>query len=150
MRKALLLGAVISMAIAGTASAAEVEVKMLNRGAEGAMVFEPALVKIEPGDTVKFVPTDKGHNAETIDGMVPEAAMAFAGKMNKEVSVTFDKDGVYGIRCKPHYAMGMVGLVVVGKPGNEDQAKGVKQPGKAKQIFSALFDKLARTQTAQK
>ena len=46
---------------------------MLNKGAEGAMVFEPALVKVAPGDTVKFVATDKGHNAETIKGMLPAA-----------------------------------------------------------------------------
>ena len=34
------------------------------QGQDGAvMVFEPAFVKIAPGDTVKFVATDKGHNA---------------------------------------------------------------------------------------
>ena len=38
------------------------------------MVFEPALVKVAPGDTVKFVATDKGHNAETIKGMLPDGA----------------------------------------------------------------------------
>ena len=38
------------------------------------MVFEPAFVKIAPGDTVKFVSTDKGHNAEIIKGMLPEGA----------------------------------------------------------------------------
>ena len=56
--------------MAGGACAAEIEVKMLNKGAEGLMVFEPALVKVAPGDTVKFVATDKGHNAETIKGML--------------------------------------------------------------------------------
>ena len=49
---------------------------MLDKGTEGVMVFEPALVKIEPGDTVKFVATNKGHNAETIKGMLPEGADA--------------------------------------------------------------------------
>ena len=38
------------------------------------MVFEPSFVKIAPGDTVRFVSTDKGHNAETIKGMLPEGA----------------------------------------------------------------------------
>jgi len=32
------------------------------------MVFEPALLKNAPGDTVTFVPTDKSHNAESIKG----------------------------------------------------------------------------------
>ena len=49
---------------------------MLDKGTEGVMVFEPALVKIAPGDTVKFVATNKGHNAETIKGMLPEGADA--------------------------------------------------------------------------
>ena len=40
------------LALAGAARAAEVEVLMLNKGAEGVMVFEPAFVKIAPGDTV--------------------------------------------------------------------------------------------------
>jgi pseudoazurin len=53
---------------------------MLNRGAEGVMIFEPALAKIAPGDIVKFVATDKGHNAKTIKGMLPADAAPLAGK----------------------------------------------------------------------
>jgi pseudoazurin len=129
--------------------AAEIEVKMLNKGAEGLMVFEPSLVRIEPGDTVKFVATDKSHNAETIKNMLPEGASPFAGKMNADVTVTFDKAGVYGVKCMPHYAMGMVALVVVGKPDNLDQAKAVPQTGKARQIFAALFDRLTQQAAAK-
>jgi hypothetical protein len=36
--------------------------------------------------------------------------------------------------------MGMVSLVVVGKPDNISAAKAVKHPGKAKQVFAELFD----------
>ena len=81
MRKVMTLATfAVLMSVAGVAMAAEIEVKMLNKGAEGLMVFEPALVKIEPGDTVKFVATDKGHNAETIKGMLPAGAAPFVGK----------------------------------------------------------------------
>ncbi len=140
MRKGLVLAALLAtVAFGGAAMAAEVEVKMLNKGADGAMVFEPALVTIQPGDMVKFLATDKGHNAETIAGMMPEGAEAFVGKINEELAVTFDKPGVYGIKCKPHYAMGMVGMIVVGKPANEAEAAKVVHPGKAKQTFAALF-----------
>src|SRR3954469_16598697 len=119
MRKAVTLAAIaILMSVAGTAMAAEVEVKMLNKGTEGVMVFEPALVKIEPGDTVKFVAASKGHNAETIKGMLPADATPFAGKINQDTSVSFDKPGVYGVKCLPHYGMGMVALIVVGTPVN--------------------------------
>jgi pseudoazurin len=150
MRKVIMLGTLVAaLGLAGAAGAAEVEVKMLNKGTEGVMVFEPALVKINPGDTVKFVAADKGHNAEIIETMMPDGGKAFVGKMNEDIAVTFDKPGVYGYKCKPHYGMGMVGLVVVGDAANVDQAKAVTHSGKAKQIFAGLFDKLA-TQTAAK
>ncbi len=99
--------------------AAEVQVKMLNKAADGSMmVFEPALVKISVGDSVHFVATDKSHDVQSIDGMIPEGATAFSGKPNQDVTVKFDKAGIYAYRCRPHYVMGMAGLVVVGEPSN--------------------------------
>ena len=151
MRKLLMLAAVGAvLGLGGTALAAEVEVKMLNKGAAGMMVFEPALVTIAPGDSVKFVATDKSHNAETIKGMIPDGAKPFTGKMNEDVIVTFEQAGVYGVKCMPHYGMGMVSLVVVGKPGNEEAARAVTHAGKAKTVFAGLFDKLAAERTAAK
>src|SRR6266536_585666 len=142
-----IMAAILIAAVGGaatSASAAEIDVKMLNKGADGAMVFEPALIKAAPGDTVKFLVADKGHNVESIPGMLPDGATPFTSKMNEEVAVTFDKPGVYGVRCKPHYGLGMVALVVVGDPVNLDAAKAVKQPGKAKQAFEALFAQLGK------
>jgi pseudoazurin len=151
MRKALLLAAAAMLAMTSFAAAAEIEVKMLNKGSDGGMmVFEPALVRIAPGDTVKFIASDKGHNAETIKGMLPDGAAAFAGKNGEDVSVTFDSAGVYGVKCLPHYAMGMVAMIVVGAPTNIDQAKAVPQVGKAKQVFATLFEKLEAGKTASK
>jgi len=150
MRKMMVLAASL-MVLAGGARAAEVEVKLLNKGTEGGvMVFEPAFVKIAPGDTVKFVATDKGHNAETIKGMLPEGAASFVGKNGEDVAVKFDQEGVYGVKCLPHYGMGMVAMIVVGTPANVDQAKAVPQVGKAKQVFATLFDKLEASKTATK
>jgi pseudoazurin len=151
MRKIFMLAtAAVLVTMAGGAFAAEIEVKMLNKGAEGAMVFEPALIKVAPGDTVKFISTDKGHNAETIKGMLPADATPFLGKLGADVAVTFDKPGVYGVKCLPHYGMGMVAMVVVGTPTNLDEAKAVPQVGKAKQVMAGLFEKLAATKTAEK
>ena len=147
---AKLAGVAVILALAGTANAAEFEVRMLNKGAEGPMVFEPALIKAVPGDIVRFVPTDKGHNAESIPGMLPEGATVFVGKMNEEMTVTLDTQGVYGFRCKPHYGMGMVGMIVVGEPKNAANAKAVNHPGRAKQKFAKLFDALDSVDTAAK
>jgi pseudoazurin len=127
------------VAMMGVAQAAEHEVKMLNKGATGVMVFEPDLLQIAPGDTVRFVSTNPGHNAETIKGMIPQGAEPFAGKMSKDVTVTFDIPGVYGIKCKPHFAMGMVAAVVVGEPVNLSEVKAVKNPGRAGKKFETLL-----------
>src|SRR5215510_8595553 len=108
--KGLLLGTLAALALASSAVATEIEVKMLDKGAEGMMVFEPALVKIEPGDSVRFVAVNKGHNVESIKGMMPGDAAPFASKVSQDITVTFDKPGVYGLKCLPHYAMGMVAL----------------------------------------
>src|SRR3954470_8722283 len=151
MRKMLLLAALGAvLATGGTALAAEVEIKMLDKGAAGVMVFEPALVTIAPGDSVKFVATDKSHNVETIKGMIPDGAKSFVGKMNEDITVTFDQPGVYGVKCMPHYGMGMVGLIAVGELANEEAARAVVHAGKAKSTFTALFDKLATQRTAAK
>jgi pseudoazurin len=149
MRKVFLLATAAMLTMTGFAAGAEIEVRMLNKGSDGGMmVFEPSLVKIEPGETVKFVATDKGHNAETIKGMLPEGAATFAGKTGEDISVKFDQAGVYGVKCLPHYGMGMVAMIVVGTPTNIDQAKAVPQVGKAKQVFTTLFEKLEASKTA--
>lgn len=146
MRKALMLATTaILIALTGAAQAAEVEIRMLNKGADGtAMVFEPAYVAVQPGDTVTFIAADKGHSAESIKGMLPADAAPFAGRMSQDLAVTFDKPGVYGVKCTPHYGMGMVALVVVGTPANMDEAKAVSHPGKAKAAFAALFAKAGK------
>lgn len=108
---------------AAPAFAAEHQVKMLNKGADGSlMVFEPAFIKIKPGDTVKFLATQKGHNAESVAGMAPAGALMFKGKINEEIVVRFEKTGLYGYKCLPHVGMGMVGLVQVGGAGNKAEA----------------------------
>ncbi len=151
MRMIVMLGALVAtLGLAGAANAAEVEVRMLNKGTEGVMVFEPALVKVAPGDTVKFVAADKGHNVEAVPTMLPEGAPPFAGKVNEELAITFDMPGVYGYQSKPHFGLGLVGRRVVGEPTNADLAKAATHPGKAKQAFANLFDKLATTTTAAK
>lgn len=145
----IIAGAAIALSLVSNVQAAEIEVKMLNRGEKGIMVFEPDLVRIQPGDSVHFIAKDMGHDAVTIDGMLPAGAKPFVGKMNEDLTVTFDVPGVYGVKCKPHYGMGMVGLIVVGEPQNLDQAKTVRHPGKAKQVFGALFDAYEKVQKAQ-
>ncbi|MGQ3211410.1 MAG: pseudoazurin [Shinella sp.] len=143
MAKSIVGAAAVILALALPAAAADFEVHMLNKGAEGAMVFEPAFVKVAPGDTVTFIPTDKGHNVETIKGMIPDGAEAFKSKMNENYKVTFDKPGAYGVKCTPHVGMGMVGVVVVGDaPANLDAVKTGKLPKKARERMDGAITAL--------
>jgi pseudoazurin len=126
---------------AAPAAAKQWEVKMLNKGAAGAMVFEPAFIKIAPGDSVKFVASDKSHNAESIPGLIPAGAVPFKGKMNEDIVVPFSKPGLYAYKCLPHMGMGMVGLVEVKSAGNKDAvaAGTAKLPALAKAKFDQLL-----------
>jgi plastocyanin len=99
----LLALAACSLVIAGAAGAAEFEVKMLSQGVKGAMVFEPDLLRIAPGDTVHFVPTQPDHDVSSIRGMLPEGAEPFKGELDTVLTVTFTVEGVYGYKCNPHY-----------------------------------------------
>jgi pseudoazurin len=133
----------VALLAAGTAAAETFEVKMLNKGAEGAMVFEPAFVKAAVGDTINFVSVDKGHNAESIGGMLPDGVEPFKSAMSKDFALTVTAEGLYGIKCTPHYTMGMVALIQVGAPVNLDAAAAVTHKGKAKTRFEPLFAQVA-------
>lgn len=141
----LAAAATLLMFAVAPAVAANFDVLMLNKGANGeAMVFEPALVKVAAGDTITFIPSDKGHNAETIKGMAPEGAEPFKGGMGKEIVVTFTVPGAYGVKCSPHLGMGMVALIVVGDaPANLEAGKTVKLPKKAQERLEAAYTALA-------
>ncbi|MEP9396983.1 pseudoazurin [Mesorhizobium sp. KR2-14] len=130
----------IGLALPVSAFAADHEVKMLNKGADGtAMVFEPMVVKAAPGDTITFVPTDKSHNSASMKDGLPEGAEAWKGKTNEQITITVSDEGVYMYQCTPHLGMGMIGAIVVGEPTNLEAVKGLKYPGKAKNTAEKIF-----------
>lgn len=136
--KRLLISAALAL-LAGAASAETIEIQMLNKGDDGAMVFQPAFVQAQPGDVIHFVATDKGHNVESIEGMLPEGVEAFKTKFNEDFEMTVDAEGVYGVKCTPHYGMGMVALIQVGDAVNLDDAAAVQQKGKSKGRMADLI-----------
>lgn len=138
MKAAIMLMAAV---LAGPALAREHQVKMLNQGKEGAMVFEPAVVKAMPGDTVKFLATNPGHNAQTIAGLLPDGEAEQKGAMGKDFVLSVQSPGLYGIKCLPHYAMGMVAVIQVGKgpSANLAAAQAVKLPPLARKRMDAYL-----------
>ena len=98
-------------------------VKMLNAGKEGMMVFEPAVLTIKKGDTVKFVATDVSHNSSSVEGMIPAGATPWVGALSQDIEVTLTEEGVYVYQCTPHNMMAMVGVIKVETASNLDKIK---------------------------
>ena len=103
-------------------SSKEVVIDMLNKREDGQrMVYSQDVVKIEVGDSVTWVPKDPGHNVEFLAG--PEGYESPPRSfMNRKVTMTFEKPGIYLYVCTPHAMMGMVGLVVVGNDVSNKEA----------------------------
>ncbi len=144
MKKVLVVIGIIFSLVPAVVGAAEIEVKMLNKGSDGEkMVFEPALIIANVGDTVTFLPTDKGHMAASIKKMIPDGAEKFKGKTNKKVSYVITEEGLYGVKCTPHMANGMIAIIAVGNSfDKEGFLKSAKVSKKAKARFEKLLSEL--------
>lgn len=120
---------------------AEHKILMLNYGKDGGMVFEPAYVKAEPGDTITFVPQNSSHYVQSY--AVPEGVSPWKSKLDEAFTVTVDKEGVYLYYCPPHLMMAMIGIIQVGKPVNLET---VRQ--KAEKLRPKLVMKSERLEAA--
>ena len=144
MRILTTLGLLMAMATSAFAESATVE--MWNKDPDDKkrkMVFSQEIVTIEPGESVTWLATDKGHNVEMIDG--PDGyKLPKKSKLSKDVTLTFDEPGVYVYVCTPHASMGMIGIVVVGELTQEgiDAVRDAKVKGKSKKKFKALLAEL--------
>jgi len=134
------LTVLLTTALLAPAALAEThEVKMLTRSPTAGMVYDPDYLQIAPGDTVKFVATQSGHNAATLPAIWPEGVPTFMGKIDQEIEQTFTVPGLYGIQCTPHLAMGMVMLIQVGEPPAEAPALPASLPKRALDRMNAAL-----------
>jgi len=108
-------------------------VNMLNSGADGAMVFEPAVIKVSKGDTIHFKAVDMSHNSATINGMIPDGSNEWSSDLSKDFSIALDTEGVYVYQCDPHAMMAMIGVIQVGEAVNLDAVKA--EANKQKSMF---------------
>ncbi len=121
-------------------------VKMLNGNHLGGMVYEPEFLTVAPGDKVKFLATQRGHNAASIAGFLPEGAKSFLGRINEEIEITLEQEGFYGIKCSPHYDMGMVMLIRVGEAPLETLSMPGDMPKGAEERFAKILKRAAETE----
>ena len=85
------------------------------------MIFEPAVLKVSLGDTVRFKAVDMSHNSATIVGLIPEGASTWSGAINEDITITLNTEGVYIYQCDPHAMMAMVGVIQVGEAVNMEE-----------------------------
>ena len=142
----ILLSTAIVCGTSFAALADTIEVEMLNQNDAGErMVFSQELIRAEVGDVIRFLPTDKSHNAQSVKGAVPEGQEAFKGKMNKVVEFAVTETGMSAIVCLPHQSLGMVALVVAGEDiSNADQILKARIPGKGKDKIEALVEQAVK------
>ena len=148
MRK-LLLSAALIVVSSAAAFAETIEIKMLNVNEAGdKMVFSQELIRAELGDVIKFVPTDKSHNAQSVKNALPEGQKKFKGKMNKEIEYLVTEAGLTAVVCQPHQTMGMVALIVVGNDvSNAQDILNARVRGKGKIKIAALIEEAIATQS---
>jgi len=151
----LLGGTALTAALGGTAIAQGVgtedddatptvhEVQMLNQHPDNPrerQVFYPDIVRARPGDTIRFISADRGHNSQVNEDIMPEGGEMWEGGINDDVEVTLTTEGTYCYYCKPHQTAGMVGLILVGDPSvNYEEAKDSRFRGLAKRRYEDIF-----------
>ena len=101
--------------------------------------FSIEVANIGVGDTVEWLPKNKGHNVEFLAG--PNMAdLPPKSNINEFHSVLFERPGVYLYGCTPHLNMGMLGLVVVGNDlHNLDEIENTDLPNVAKSVLMSLI-----------
>ena len=101
--------------------------------------FSIEVANIGVGDTVEWLPKNKGHNVEFLAG--PDMAdLPPKSNMNEFHSVLFERPGVYLYGCTPHLNMGMLGLVVVSNDlHNINEIGNTDLPNVAKSVLMSLI-----------
>ena len=143
-----LLSAMFLIGSSVSALAETIEIEMLTKNDAGdRMVFSEELVRAEVGDVIRFLPTDRSHNAQSVKGALPDGQKSFRGKQNKAVEYLVTETGLTAVICAPHQTMGMVALIVVGNDlSNAQQVLDARLRGKGKDKIKALIKQAQATQ----
>ena len=96
---------------ASPASADTVTVYMGSNG--GQLVFDPKVVTIKVGDTVKWVNNKAFPHNVVFDGHAELSHKKLAQKPKAVLKTTFNEAGEFSYYCSPHRGAGMVGKVIV-------------------------------------
>lgn len=96
----------MTLASFGTASARTIDVQLRRNGDNGQVSFDPAYLRLQTGDKLRFVANGPDSLVGSIAGMLPDGVAPLRQKAAQRLIVSLDKDGVYGFACLPHYGDG--------------------------------------------
>jgi len=97
-----------------TASPAAAEVVTVKMGSDsGQLVFDPKVVTIKVGDTVKWVNNKAFPHNIIFDGHEELSHKKLIQKPKAELESTFSEAGEFSYYCSPHRGAGMAGKVIV-------------------------------------
>jgi pseudoazurin len=148
MKKWLIYATLIaSVAFARSANASETTVHIMNRDPKTniSFLYSPGVVRVAPGDTVNWVSTNTMHNVTFVSGGVPSGVPQFTSGFQTLISYKFSKPGIYFYKCGPHFALGMVGVVVVGNDrSNLAALSNLDLPMAAKQRLNSFVGELMK------
>jgi pseudoazurin len=134
----------------GESASTEVAVETIAAGAAAAKThtvfgratsFSPNILFINPGDTVQWENMTI-HDSVSMEGLIPEGAEPWVFKLGQNGAVTLTEEGVYIYKCNPHYPLGMVAAIIVGKPVNIEQVQ-ANATGRSKGIVIKVVRALA-------
>jgi plastocyanin len=112
----------------GAVSAPVVEIRMRSDPLGAEVWFDPVGVRVLPGQTVRWIvaanvhtttayhPKNDLHSLRIPVGAAPWDS-GFLVNPGDHFEVTLTAEGVYDYFCRPHEDAGMVGRIVVGRPG---------------------------------
>ena len=99
------------------------------------------VAKINVGDTIEWIPKNKGHNVEFLAGPNMKA-LPKKSDLDVRHSITFYLPGIYLYQCTPHGNMGMLGIIIVDNNfDNMDSIENVELSRVAKSVLQRLIKK---------
>jgi len=97
-----------------SATPAHAETYTVKMGTDkGQLAFEPKVLKIKVGDTVKWVNNKAYPHNVVFEGNAELSHAKLMQKPKQVVETTFTEAGTYSYYCTPHRGAGMVGKIIV-------------------------------------
>lgn len=105
--------------------------------------FEPNLLYLKPGDTLRFLNSLGNHTVKSVPGIWPSGVTKVDISHKPQYDIVLNTPGVYGFKCKVHNRHGMFALIIVGDVDPDlSQWKSARLNDVGKRVFRNLYARL--------